>query len=90
MEEECAVGDFLGVGADPGVEDGDHEEQDWDLAWKPKESGFGEVGGVVGEVPTGEDDDRGGDCEGEQDSTEGPFEILEIPELFVVEGWVES
>jgi len=60
VEEECAVGDFLWVGADPGVEDRDGEHEQGDLAWETEEAGLGEEGGVVGEEPAREEDDGGG------------------------------
>lgn len=88
VEEEGAVGDFLWVGADPGVEDGDGEEEEGDLAGEAEEAGFWEEWGVVGEVPACEEDDGGGEREGGEDSREGCFQVLEVPEDAVVEGGV--
>jgi len=88
VEEECAVGDFLWVGADPGVENCDGEHEQGDLAGEAEEPGLGEEGGVVGEVPTCEEDDWGREREGDQYPAEGGFEIGEIPEFAVVEGRV--
>jgi len=71
VEEEGAVGDFLWVGADPGVKDGDGEEEEGDFAGEAEESRFWEEWGVVGEVPACEEDDGGCEREGDGDSWKG-------------------
>lgn len=88
MEEKCTVGDFLWVGADPGVEDRDGEHEQGELAREAEEAGFEEEVGAVGEVPARQENDGGGEGEGDQYPAQGGFEVGEIPEFAVVEGRV--